>query len=312
MPQEGGGMEINMYDLIIIGAGPAGMSAAIYAARGGLKTLVLESMGVGGQMNYTYEIANYPGADDNPTGAELAKRMRAQALSAGAEISNERVKSINDLETSVKTVNTRKNSYQTKKLIFANGAEARKLAVEGEEHFKGLGVSYCATCDGAFFKGQVTAVVGGGNTAFEDALYLSRFCKKVYIINRSENFRASRILTEAAKKEEKIEIIKSNVVEKIVGDTTVCAIKLKNTRTGAVSDLECSGLFVAIGRVPPKDSVPAMIKKDKNGFILTDSGMRTNIPGVYAAGDVRNTPLRQIVTAAADGAVAAAYAISDI
>lgn len=301
-----------MYDLIIIGAGPAGLSAALYAARGGLKTLVLESMGFGGQMNYTYEIANYPGADDNPTGAELAKRMRAQALEAGASISNENVKSIENIEFEIKTVNTRKNSYEAKTIIFATGAAARKLGAEGEDRFSGMGVSYCATCDGAFFKGQVTAVAGGGNTAFEEAIYLSRFCKKVYIINRSEKFRASATLVNAAEKEKKIEIIKNSVVEKILGDSTVSGLELKDTRIGAKSSLDCSGLFVAVGRIPLNEIVPPEIEKDNDGFIVTDNNMQTNLPGVYAAGDVRKTPLRQIVTAAADGAVAAVSAINYI
>lgn len=301
-----------MYDLIIIGAGPAGLSAALYAARGGLKTLVLESMGFGGQMNYTYEVANYPGADDNPTGAELAKRMRAQALEAGASISNENVKSIENIEFEIKTVNTRKNSYGAKAVIFATGAAARKLGAEGEDRFSGMGVSYCATCDGAFFKGQVTAVAGGGNTAFEEAIYLSRFCKKVYIINRSEKFRASAALVNAAEKEEKIEIIKNSVVEKIRGDSTVSGLELKDTRIGAKSSLDCSGLFVAVGRIPLNEIVPPEIEKDNDGFIITDNNMQTNLPGVYAAGDVRKTPLRQIVTAAADGAVAAFSAINYI
>ena len=300
-----------LYDLIIIGAGPAGLSAALYAARGGLKTLVLESMGFGGQMNYTYEVANYPGAQDNPTGAELAGRMREQALEAGAYISNENVKNIDEIGSDTKLVNTRKNTYETRAILFATGAKARKLGADGEERFSGQGVSYCATCDGAFFKGQVTAVAGGGNAAFEEALYLSRFCKKVYLINRSSHFKASDILVKAVQKEEKIEIIKNSVVEKVIGDTTVSELELKDTRIEAKSRIECSGLFVAVGRVPVTDIIPEEIKRDESGFILTDEHMRTNVSGVYAAGDVRNTPLRQIVTAAADGAVAAAAAIEN-
>jgi thioredoxin reductase (NADPH) len=310
MPTQGGGMEIFMYDSIIIGGGPAGMSAAVYAARGGLKTLVLESMGLGGQMNYTYEVANYPGAEDNPSGDKLAARMRMQAESFGAGISNERVKQIDDIDKNIKTVITRKNIYQTKTVILATGAVARKLGAEGEDRFSGTGVSYCATCDGAFFKGQTTAVAGGGNTAFEDALYLSRFCKKVYLINRSERFRASAILRQKAENDAKIEIVKNSVITKICGDTTVKEIILKDTKTAAKDSLECSGVFIAIGREPSTSIIPAEIKRNGSGFIETDNFMRTNLPGVFAAGDVRDTPLRQIVTAAADGAVAAVSSVN--
>lgn len=301
-----------LYDLIIVGAGPAGLSAGIYASRGGLKTLVLESMGAGGQMNYTYEIDNYPGTAGKPTGAELAAIMREQALEAGAAVGNERVKSVENVEEKIKIVNTRKNSYETKALIFATGASAKKLGADGEERFSGMGVSYCAACDGAFFKGQVTAVVGGGNTAFEDAVYLARFCKKVYLINRSEKFRATKALTDAAMREGKIEILTDTAVEKIIGDTTVSRLELKNTRTGIKTDIDCSGLFVAVGRTPQTDILPEVILKTDDGFVITDEHMRTNVPGIFAAGDVRNTPLRQIVTAAADGAVAASSAIAYI
>lgn len=301
-----------LYDLVIIGAGPAGLSAALYAARGGLKTIVLESMGFGGQMNYTYEVANYPGASDNPTGAELAGRMRKQALEAGAFISSENVKAVEDIESETKTVRTRKNIYEAKAILFATGAKARKLGADGEDRFSGQGVSYCATCDGAFFRGQVTAVAGGGNAAFEEAVYLARFCKKVYLINRSDRFRASDILVRAAEREEKIEIIKNAVVEKVIGDTTVSGLEIKDTRIEAVSHIDCSGLFVAVGRVPVTDIIPGEIGKNESGFVITNEYMQTNVRGVYAAGDVRDTPLRQIVTAAADGAVAAASIIGYI
>lgn len=299
-----------MYDLVIIGAGPAGMSAALYAARGGLKTLVLESMGVGGQMNYTYEVANYPGVNDNPSGDALAARMRMQAESFGAAVSNERVKEIRDASEPIKTIVTRKNEYLTRTVILAHGASAKKLGAEGEDRFSGMGVSYCATCDGAFFKGQTTAVIGGGNTAFEDALYLARFCTRVYLINRSERFRASQFLVNKAEKESKIEIIKNSIVTKICGDTTVGELILRDSRTSAPDKIECSGVFIAIGREPAKTAIPDGVELDEVGFIKTDKFMRTNLPGVYAAGDIRQTPLRQIVTAASDGAIAAVTAIN--
>lgn len=303
---------MKMYDVIIIGAGPAGMSAAVYAARGGLKTLVLESMGVGGQMNYTYEVANYPGVPDSPSGDELAKRMRMQAESFDANVSNERVKEMKNLGANIKTIVTRKNAYEAKTVILATGAVARKLGAEGEDRFSGTGVSYCATCDGAFFKGQVTAVVGGGNTAFEDALYLSRFCKKVFIINRSQRFRASKILVNKAESDPKIGILTDTVVTKITGDTTVSGLSLENVLTKAPSALDCSGVFIAIGREASVEMIPPEVLRSSDGFIKTDEYMRTNLAGVFAAGDVRTTPLRQIVTAAADGAIAAVSAINYI
>lgn len=284
------------------------MSAAVYAARGGLKTLVLEGCGTGGQMNYTYEVANYPGVSGNPSGAELGTIMREQAESFGVHISNERVKKIENAENEIKSIFTRRNEYSAKTVIIAVGANAKKLGAEGEEHFSGTGVSYCAACDGAFFKGQVTAVVGGGNTAFEDALYLARFSKKVYLINRSERFRAGAILQNAVRENEKITVLTNRTVEKICGDTTVGEIEIKNTDTGATEKIECSGVFIAIGREAALDTIPDEIRKNNDGFIETDKFMRTNISGIFAAGDVRDTPLRQIVTAAADGAVAAVSA----
>ncbi len=299
-----------MYDIVIIGAGPAGMSAALYAARGGLKTLMLESIGCGGQMNYTYEIANYPGVDDSPSGEELSSRMRKQAECFGATISNERVKEIENISGDIKTVVTRKNTYETKTIVIATGAAPKKLGTEGEERFQSTGVSYCATCDGAFFKGQVTCVIGGGNTAFEDALYLSRFSKNVYLINRSQRFRASSFLVNKAMENEKIEILTDTVVEKICGDTTVENLVLKNTNNLTTRELDCSGVFVAIGREPSISFSMDGIDVTEAGFIKTDEFMRTSVNGVYAVGDIRNTPLRQVVTAAADGAIAAVTAIN--
>lgn len=296
-----------MYDLIIIGGGPAGLSAGLYAARGGLKTLIAEGIGTGGQMNYTYEVANYPAAFDSPSGEELAKRMRMQAEACGVSIGNERVKKIENIADETKTIVTRKNRYETKAIILAVGASPKKLGVPGEDKFSGAGVSYCATCDGAFFKNRITAVIGGGNTAFEDALYLTKFCKKVYLINRSERFRASKILVETAEKSN-IEILKNAVVKEIFGSNSVEGIKIAFS-DGNETDISCSGVFVAIGRSPNLSAVPEEIQKNSDGFILTDRSMRTNIRGVFAAGDVRDTPLRQIITAAADGAIAAQSAI---
>ncbi|MBE7044480.1 MAG: thioredoxin-disulfide reductase [Ruminococcaceae bacterium] len=299
-----------IYDMIIIGSGAAGMNAALYAGRSGLNTLVLESVGSGGQMNNTYEVANYLGFPENPSGAELAQKMRAHAGIYGAEFRTERVKNIENVNEKIKTVNTRKNSYQTRCVLFATGANPRKLNAPGEAEFSGIGVSYCATCDGAFFRGQTTAVVGGGNTAFEDALCLARFCSEVYLIHRSDRFRASAVLVEEVKNNPKIHILPFCTVSQILGDTTVKQLSLQDSRTGETKLLDCSGVFIAIGRIAANEIVPPEILLDESGFIRTDERMQTNIPGIYAAGDIRTTPLRQVITAAADGAVAAISALN--
>lgn len=298
-----------MFDIVIIGGGAAGMSAALYAGRSGMKALVIESSGIGGQMNKTYEIANYPGVMNNPDGTSLALLMKAQAEEYGAVFTSETVKEIEDIELDIKKVVTRKNVYETKTVIFATGANPRKLGADGEEKFNGIGVSYCATCDGAFFKGQQTCVVGGGNTAFEDALYLARFCKKVYLIHRREGFRAEATMVNAVKNNEKIEFVLNSEVEKIDGDTAVCNVTVKDIKTGERKKIDVSGVFVAVGRIANNELAKKYVRIDNDGYIVTDRFMRTNIAGVYAAGDVRDTPLRQVVTAAADGAVAATTAI---
>lgn len=301
-----------MYDIIIIGAGAAGLSAAIYACRGGMRTLVLEALSFGGQINYTYDVDNYPGFFDNPKGEELSNAFLKHAEKFGAEISTEKVREIKDYDKEIKTVVTRKNEYQARTVIFATGAVPRKLEVEGEDAFSGLGVSYCATCDGAFFKGQTTLVVGGGNTAFEDALYLARFSAKVYLVHRSENFRASKSLVDKVKKNDKITLITNAVVAKIHGKDVVDSVTLKDTQTGSIKELETSAVFVAVGRIPQSELAGKYVYLTNSGFIRTDREMHTDVKGIFAAGDVRDTPLRQIVTAAADGAVAAVSAINYI
>ena len=301
-----------MYDIIIIGGGAAGLSAAIYACRGGMRTLVLESISCGGQINYTYDVDNYPGFFDNPKGEELSQYFFKHAEKLGAEIKTENVREIQDYDKEIKTVITRRNQYQTRAIIFATGAVARKLGVEGEDAFSGLGVSYCATCDGAFFKGQTTLVVGGGNVAFEDALYLARFSSKVYLVHRNENFRANRNLVDKVKRNEKITIITNAQIEKIHGKDVVDSVTVKDTLTGRKTDIETSAVFVAIGRIPKSELAGKYVYLTNDGFIRTDREMKTDVKGIFAAGDVRDTPLRQIVTAASDGAVAAVSAINYI
>jgi thioredoxin reductase (NADPH) len=298
-----------MYDIIIIGGGAAGMSAAIYAGRSGVKTLVIEAMSAGGQMNLTYEIDNYPGIPNAPAGEELSAVIKEHALKFDVEFTTETVKEIIGADEEIKKIVTRKNIYEAKTIIFATGANPRKLGADGEDKFYGTGVSYCATCDGAFFKGQDTAVVGGGNTAFEDALYLARFAKSVYLIHRRTGFRAEGRMVEAAKRNPKIKFVLNAEVEKISGDTTVNSLTVTDTVTGRKTDIAVSGVFIAVGRDANSALAGKYVRLDSEGFIMTDRYMQTNIRGIFAAGDVRDTPLRQVITAAADGAVAATSAI---
>ena len=291
------------FDVIIIGAGPAGLTAALYLGRANLKTLILESTGCGGQLNYTYEVDNFPGFFGK--GAELAEKMRTQSLKFGGVLSSEKSLEIKVLEDGTKIVKTRKNEYRAKAIIIATGASPRLLGADGEEQFKGLGVSYCATCDGAFFKDKTVLVAGGGNTAFEDALYLSKFCKAVYLIHRRDKFRASANLVEKVKGNPKIIVRTNEIIEKIQGEKMVDSVVLKNTISSENSVLDTSAVFVAAGRIPNSAIFKDFLELDSSGYIVTDENMRTNINGIYAVGDVRTTPLRQIITAAADGAIAA-------
>lgn len=301
-----------MYDIVIIGGGAAGLSAAIYACRGGMKTIVLEAVTFGGQINYTYDVDNYPGFFNTPKGEELSQSFLKHAEKFGAEISAEKVRDIENYDKSIKTVVTRRNRYETKAIIFATGAVPRKLGVKGEDAFSGLGVSYCATCDGAFFKGQTTLVCGGGNTAFEDALYLAGVSSDVYLVHRSEKYRANAALIDKVKNNPKITLIPNTVIDEIRGKSIVDGAVLKNTLTGELKTIETAAVFVAIGRIAQSELAGRFVRLTNDGFIQTDRQMQTNVCGIFASGDVRDTPLRQIVTAAADGAVAAVSAINYI
>ncbi len=302
-----------MYDIIIIGSGAAGMSAAIYAIRGGMKTLVLEKVAPGGQASKTYEIDNYPGFSQNPTGPELMEEFYKHANKLGAEIKTEAVREIENINGDIKLVKTRRNTYETRTIIFATGAVPKKLGVPGEAEFTGAGVSYCATCDGAFFKGLDTVVIGGGNTAMEDALYLSRFCEHVFVMNRSENLKASKILIDQVAGNPKITVYKNMIAEGFTGNGRLSQVMAKNTKTGERGFINASGVIIAIG-IEPENSLAKKcgIELCERGFIKTDMFLLTNINGVYAAGDCRVSPLRQVVTAAADGAVATTSAINYI
>ncbi len=302
-----------MYDIIIIGGGAAGMSAAVYAMRGGMKTLLLEKISCGGQAANTYEVDNYPGFYNAPTGPELMEAFEKHAEKFGVEIKSEAVREIINADGAVKTVKTRRNSYETKTVIIATGASPKKLGAEGEVELAGAGVSYCATCDGAFFKGQDTVVIGGGNTAFEDALYLAGFCEHVFIMNRSKRFRASKTLVDRAKAEPNITIYTDMVAEKFEGNGKLERIIAKNTETGERGYINAAGVIIAIGITPDNAVAKGCgVELCERGFIKTDMYLSTNISGIFAAGDCRVSPLRQIVTAAADGAVAATGAINHI
>lgn len=302
-----------MYDIIIIGGGAAGMSAAIYALRGGMKTLMLEKIATGGQASKTYEIDNYPGFSNSPSGPEVMQEFAKHAIKLGAEIRTEAVREIENIDGDIKTVKTRKGEYQTRTIILATGASPRKLGVPGEAELAGAGVSYCATCDGAFFKGLDTVVIGGGNTAMEDALYLARFCEHVFIMNRSKNFKASKILLDKVNAEPKITVYTDMVAEGFVGNGKLEQVLAKNTETGEQGFINAAGVIIAIGITPENTLAQKYgIELCERGFIKTDMYLATNMPGVYAAGDCRVSPLRQVVTAAADGAVAATSAINYI
>lgn len=300
-----------MYDVAIIGGGPAGMSAAIYAARGGMKTLVIEKLACGGQVMKTYEIDNYPGFAQSPTGEELSKAMEAHARKFGADFVTENVKSIENAQYDIKIIHTRRNKYMAKSIIFAMGATPKMLCADGEERLSGAGVSYCATCDGAFFKDKDVCVIGGGNTAMEDALYLAPLCNTVYVLNRSKRFRAAAVMVENVKKNGKIKVLTDTVVEKFNGEQQLESVNIKNTQTGEKGILKVSGAIVAIGVEPSSQlAKDCGVETCPLGFVKTDMYLATNVKGIFAAGDMRTSPLRQVVTAAADGAVAATSAVN--
>lgn len=286
---------MNEYDIIIFGAGPAGLTAASYATRAGYKTLVLESMAPGGQLMFIDKIENYPGFS-SITGFELAEKFEEGARSFGAEIEYEEVKTIKKVENTF-IVNDR---YQAKALIVATGAHHRELGAIGEEKFQGKGVSYCATCDGPFFKGKKVAVVGGGDTALSEALYLSKLCSEVVLIHRRNEFRGQKVLQDRVKGAKNITLLLSHEVKEIKGDTKVSSVVLEDGE-----EVKLDGVFIFTGILPNSSPFAHLLELDKQGFIKTDEKMRTSMPGIFASGDVRTTSFRQVSTAVGDGAVAA-------
>lgn len=295
------------FDIIILGGGPAGLSAAVYAARSSAKTAIIDKSMFGGQPSNYLELENYPGFK-RIGGYDLMESFEEHADMFGInKFPMEEIQSVT-LTGDKKIVKTLNGEFTADAIIIATGAQPRHLGVKGEEEFIGRGVSYCAVCDGAFYKDKIVAVAGGGNAAVEEAMYLTRFASKVYLIHRRDELRADKIVQERAFKNDKLEFIFDSVVEEIIGEDTVKSLKIKNVKTDETSSLEVSGIFPYIGILPNTELFNGQLNQDKGGFIVTDEKMQTSELGVYAVGDVRTTPLRQVITAASDGAVAAVFA----
>lgn len=288
-------------DLIILGAGPAGVSAAIYASRARLHTLWIDrKFEAGGQITDTYEIDNYPGMP-GISGMELAEKMAAHAEGLGISPVRDFIRSIERTEEGV-ILRSKKKEYSAKTLILAGGASHRHLDIPGEEEYSGMGVSYCATCDGAFFKEKTVTVVGGGNTAVEDALFLSRICSQVYLVHRRDSLRADAVLQEKLKACENVEILWSQIPMEILGEDAVTGLRLRSARSGMEQILDTDGVFIAIGITPNTEAYEGLLERDPAGYLIAGEDCKTNIPGIFAAGDLRTKKLRQVVTAVADGA----------
>lgn len=293
------------YDLIIIGGGPAGLTAGLYARRALLTTLLIEKGPLGGQVLYTDLIENYPGFPEGISGYDLMELFKRHTEKYGLQIYQEEVKDFKDFKDYKEVILSSGETIKAKALILALGASPKKLNIPGEGEFIGKGVSYCAICDGPLYKGEDIAVVGGGNTALQEALFLTKFAHKVYLIHRRESFRATAILQERVKENPKIEILSPFVVEKIEGKDIVEDILIKNLKTGKIQELRIKGIFIFIGLSPQTDWLKGKIDLDKDGFIITDKEMKTNLPGVFACGDCISKKYRQIINACGEGAVAA-------
>lgn len=297
-----------MYDVIVIGGGPAGLNAALYAARSGLSCLLFEKMFAGGQMSTTSTLENYIGFPEGIDAVTLAMQMEQQAKNAGAEIRYDEILSLN-LQEDAKKIATKKETLEAKTVILCTGASPRKLDIPGEAEFRSRGVSYCATCDGALYKGKTVAVVGGGDTALEDALFLSKYCETVYLIHRRDTFRGTHALVEKIKKIDSIKCLMSHIVTEISGDDRVHSLTIQNLADNGSSQITLDGVFIAVGTTPNTSLFKNQLSLDASGYIVTDEAMKTEIPGVFAAGDLRQKTLRQVITAAADGAIAAYSAL---
>lgn len=298
---------MQLYDIIIIGGGPAGYTAALYATRAGLDTLVIERLSAGGQLALTGEVDNYPGFEEGIDGFTLGMKMQGSAERFGAVTEYTEVLSL-DLKDKIKKIITDSGEFEAKTVIIATGANPRELGLPREAELLGRGIHYCAHCDGRFYKDKTVAVVGGGNSAAADALYLSRLAKKVYLIHRRDSLRATKIYHEPLKNAENIEFLWDSAITELIAEQRVSGAKIQSLKTGELTEISCDGVFVSIGRKPATDFVKDTVNLDQNGYIIADETTKTNIEGVFAAGDVRTKALRQIVTAVSDGAVAVHFA----
>lgn len=301
-----------MTDIAIIGGGPAGLTAALYAVRGGASIRLIEELFTGGQIVKTHCIENYPGMADGPDGYALAARFEEHAAMFGAVPEYVGVSKLNLSDAKKEITLSTGETFEAKAVILCMGASPRSLGIPGEARLTSKGVSYCATCDGAFYRNRVAAVIGGGDTAISDALYLSKLCKKVYVVHRRDTLRASAVLANAALQTENIEFLWNSVPVEFLGEEKLTGLRLKRVDTDEQYEIETDGAFVAVGIVPRTELVMGQVRLAPNGSIETNDRMETSVKGVFAAGDVRNTPLRQVVTACADGAVAATYAIEAV
>ena len=296
-----------IYDMVIIGGGPGGYTAALYAARAGLSVIVLEKLSAGGQMALSHQIDNYPGFHEGIDGFTLGEQMQQGAERFGAETELAEVYSL-DLKADPKVIDTSEGIFYGKTVVYAAGAGARELGVAREQEMIGRGVNYCAACDGMFYRGKTVAIVGGGNSAVADALILARIAKKVILIHRRDSLRAEKIYHAQLEKMENVEFRWDSAVESLIGEEKLSGIRIRNLKAGEVTQENVDGLFVSIGRRPNTELVQNQLELDRSGYIAADESTRASIPGVFAVGDVRTKALRQIITAAADGAVAVHYA----
>ena len=295
-----------VYDILIIGGGPAGYTAALYGARSGFATAVLEKLSPGGQMATTSDVENYPGFPGVVDGFELGERMQEGAEKAGAETFFAEVSKV-DLLADPKVVETSEGTFLGRTVILATGAHPRKLGIPQEEALVNRGVAYCATCDGNFYKDKVVVVNGGGNTAVGDALYLAKLASKVYLVHRRDTLRASKVYLDPLQKAENVEFVWDSEVKQLLRDQAVTGVRVRNKKTGEERDIPCGGVFVAVGYLPNTELYRGQVELDEAGYVLADETTQTNLPGVFAVGDLRKKPLRQVVTAASDGAVAAHF-----
>lgn len=295
--------ERQIYDMIVVGGGPGGYTAALYAARAGLSTLVLEQLSAGGQMALTEQIDNYPGYEEGIDGFTLAERMQQQAERFGAVTEYAQVERM-ELKTTPKVLETSEGTFQARTVVLATGANPRELGVENEAALVGRGVAYCAACDGMRYKGKTVVVVGGGNSAAEDALLLSRIAQRVILVHRRDTLRATKVYHEPLMQAENVQFCWNSTVTELLHGDQITGVKLKDVNTGRETTVDCDAVFVSVGRKPATELVRDQLELDQNGYVVADETTKTNLPGVFAVGDVRTKPLRQVVTAVADGALA--------